>query len=79
MCRRTAYGSSGMTKSTFWTTVHFPWFRTARVSEIFNVEAMADTHLFWPDLDVDLSVKMIQHPDQYPLVSRGAAKQADPT
>jgi hypothetical protein len=27
-------------------------------------------HLFWPDLDVDLAVDSIHHPERYPLVSR---------
>jgi hypothetical protein len=27
-------------------------------------------HLYWPDLDVDLAVESIFHPDRFPLVSR---------
>jgi hypothetical protein len=27
-------------------------------------------HLYWPDLDIDLAVESIRHPEQFPLVSR---------
>jgi len=49
----------------------FPWFRDARISEATNVQAESDTHLHWPDLDVDLSLDIIKAPDRYPLVSKG--------
>jgi len=26
--------------------------------------------LYWPDLDIDIAVESIYHPDQFPLVSR---------
>lgn len=47
----------------------FPWFRDAPVSAILNVEWPQPHHLYWPDLDVDLAVESIEHPDRYPLVS----------
>jgi hypothetical protein len=28
--------------------------------------------LYWPKLDIDLAVESIEHPERYPLVSRGA-------
>jgi hypothetical protein len=27
-------------------------------------------HLYWPDLDIDLAVDSLDHPERYPLVSR---------
>jgi hypothetical protein len=33
------------------------------------VELVSDRHLYWPDLDVDLDVESIFHPENYPLVS----------
>ena len=27
-------------------------------------------HLYWPDLDIDLAVESIDHPEQFPLVSK---------
>src|SRR5436190_17454170 len=49
----------------------FPWFREARIRELMNVELQSPNHLYWPDLDVDLSVESIDHPKRFPLVSRG--------
>ena len=45
----------------------FPWFRDATVAEILNVERPQTHHLYWPDLDVDLTIDSIEHPDRYPL------------
>ena len=48
----------------------FPWFRDAAIGTILHVELPSPNHLYWPDLDVDLSVESIRHPDRFPLVSR---------
>jgi len=48
----------------------FPWFKAASVSAILNVEWPQPHHLYWPDLDVDLAVESIEHPERYPLVSK---------
>jgi hypothetical protein len=48
----------------------FPWFREASVREITNVELPSAHHLYWPDLDIDLAVESIEHPEQFPLVSQ---------
>jgi len=48
----------------------FPWFRQATVAAVLNVELPGPGHLYWPDLDVDLAVESIAHPDRFPLVSR---------
>jgi hypothetical protein len=47
----------------------FPWFASAPVSKILNVEWPHADHLYWPDLDVDLSVESIEHPERFPLVA----------
>lgn len=55
--------------------VDFPWFLDAPIRKIVNVQHPAADHLYWPDLDVDLSVRSIEHPEQFPLKSassRGA-------
>jgi len=49
---------------------HFPWFREASIGAITNVELPSPHHLYWPDLDVDLAVESIEHPEKYPLVSK---------
>jgi hypothetical protein len=48
----------------------FPWFKRAPVDAIFRLERPAPGHLHWPDLDVDLSLDSIEHPERYPLTSR---------
>jgi hypothetical protein len=48
----------------------FPWFRDASIAELTNVKLPGPQHLYWPDLDVDLAVDSIEHPQRYPLVSR---------
>src|SRR5438128_7913548 len=57
----------------------FPWFKDARISELINVELPNSHHLYWPDLDVDLAVESIDHPERFPLVSRGPSKTAPTT
>ncbi len=48
----------------------FPWFRAATIGQLLNVQLPHKHHLYWPDLDVDLAVDSIEHPERYPLVSR---------
>ena len=48
----------------------FPWFRDAPIGKLTNVERPQPHHLYWPDLDVDLAVDSIRHPEKFPLVSR---------
>src|ERR1700681_298346 len=54
----------------------FPWFVDAPVSKILNVQRPQEDHLFWPDLDVDLSVESIEHPERFPLMYRERAYPA---
>jgi hypothetical protein len=50
----------------------FPWFKDALVSEILNVERPQLHHLYWPDLDVDIAIESIRHPEKFPLISKEA-------
>jgi hypothetical protein len=54
---------------------NFPWFREATVREIANVELPSPHHLYWPDLDIDLAVESIEHPEKYPLISQAPLKK----
>ena len=51
----------------------FPWFQNVPVGKILNVELPSSGHLYWPDLDVDLAVESIRHPEKFQLVSRVGA------
>ncbi len=50
----------------------FPWFRSAAVEAILEVERPQPHYLRWPALDVDLTLASIENPDRYPLKSDGA-------
>ena len=45
----------------------FPWFRKATVDQILTVELLHGDHLHWPDLDVDLSLDSLAHPESFPF------------
>lgn len=49
----------------------FPWFLQATIEELNTIEWPSPDHLYWPLLDVDLSVASIRHPENFPLVSTG--------
>lgn len=71
-----------VTKTGFWLLIDdrehflpydsFPWFRGATIDALTTIERPSPHHLYWPELDVDLAVESIEHPDRYPLVSRDA-------
>lgn len=48
----------------------FPWFRRATIDQIMSVERPTPNHLYWPELDIDLSVESIRRPDDFPLVAQ---------
>lgn len=45
----------------------FPWFKDATVSSILHVEESSPGHFYWPDLDIDLGLETIEHPERFPL------------
>jgi Protein of unknown function (DUF2442) len=49
---------------------HFPWFRDASIEKISVVERQTADHLYWPLLDIDLSIESIRNPAAFPLVAR---------
>jgi hypothetical protein len=58
--------------------VHFPWFADGTIREITTVERPFPGHLRWPLLDVDLSLRSIEDPDQYPLIAKRARDATSP-
>ena len=48
----------------------FPWFKDKTINDITKVESFGEGHLYWENLDVDLSVEMIEHPERFPLQAR---------
>jgi hypothetical protein len=40
------------------------------VEAILRLERPQAGHLYWPELDLDLSVDSIEHPERYPLKAK---------
>ena len=45
----------------------YPWFKNAKVSEIYDMELLHGHHLHWPKLDIDLELEALEEPENYPL------------
>lgn len=52
----------------------YPWFKEARLTEIYNLKLFHGTHLHWPDLDVDLELDALRQPEKYPLVFKSVRR-----
>ena len=48
----------------------FPWFKDQPVKSIIHMEEHAPGHFYWPEIDVDLTVEIIEHPERYPLKAK---------
>lgn len=48
----------------------FPWFKKAGIADLTKVELLHKTHLYWPKLDVDLSINIIENPEKYKLIAK---------
>ncbi len=57
-------------KELFMSYNDFPWFKDQSVKSIINVEEQSPGHFYWPDIDVDLTREMIDHPDRFPLKAK---------
>ncbi len=47
----------------------FPWFKNATIEQLIAVERPTENHLYWPQLDIDLSVGSIRDPGAFPLIA----------
>ncbi len=45
----------------------YPWFKIAKISQVLNVDFLNGHHLHWKDLDIDLELESLDHPEKYPL------------
>jgi hypothetical protein len=57
-------------KELFLSYEDFPWFKDAPIGKVLNVEEPRPGHFFWPELDVDIGVDTIEHPDKFPLKAK---------
>lgn len=51
---------------------HFPWFNKATIEQLCDIQWPTPNHLYWPQLDADLSVESIRDPAVFSLVSKTA-------
>ncbi len=52
----------------------FPWFKKASIEAVLNLERPQPHHLYWPDLDIDLTIDSIRNPDNFPLIAKVSAQ-----
>lgn len=45
----------------------FPWFLQANLQQIYNLELSHGKYLHWPQLDIDVELDSLEHPEMYPL------------
>ena len=57
-------------KELFMSYEDFPWFKNQTIESIFNVEEQGANHFYWPDIDVDLTLESIEHPERFPLKAK---------
>jgi len=48
----------------------FPWFKEAPIAKLTRAERPQPHHLYWPDLDVDLAIESLRHPERFPLMAK---------
>ena len=46
----------------------YPAFRQATVSQIYAVQRLSPTQFYWPELDIDLELEALEHPERFPLI-----------
>jgi hypothetical protein len=46
----------------------YPVFQGAPVRQIFQMQRLSPTQLYWPDLDADIEIESLDQPEHYPLV-----------
>ena len=45
-----------------------PWMRDASINNVLNVKMSGRNAIEWPDLNVDLEIDSLKHPERYPLI-----------
>lgn len=48
----------------------YPFFVNARLDDIYNLQLLHGSHLYWPTLDVDLSIDVLKNPHHFPLIAK---------
>lgn len=57
-------------KELFMSYEDFPWFKDQPIKVVVNVQEQSPGHFYWPDIDVDLTEEIIEHPERFPLKAK---------
>lgn len=57
-------------KELFMSFEDFPWFKDVPIGKVLNVEEPTPGHFYWPELDVDVGIENIEHPERFPLKAK---------
>lgn len=57
-------------KELFMPYEEFPWFKGASIGKVLNVEEPTPGHFYWPEIDIDVGIETIEHPDRFPLKAK---------
>lgn len=57
------------TEELFMSHDDFPWFKSQAVNAILYVEEPSPNHFYWPEIDIDLTLGMIKHPERVPAAN----------
>ena len=60
----------------FVTFQRLPWLRNASIANALNVRMAGSRAIEWPDLDIDLELECLRHPERYPLVMKRTTDEA---
>jgi len=80
---------TSITLSGFWLLVddteyfvpfrEYPAFHAATVAQICTFQRLGPGQLYWPELDVDIELEALQHPERFPLKFRREVGDSDPS
>ena len=45
----------------------YPAFRKATAKQIFSLKRLGPKQFYWPELDIDIELNALKHPEYYPL------------
>ena len=47
-----------------------PWLKDARISDVLNVQMSGRSAIEWKNLNIDLEIESLKHPERYPLIMK---------
>jgi len=56
-----------------------PWFRNAKVEDVFDLRMNGLDEIRWDTLDIDLDIESLKHPEKYPLIMKQYVLKDEPT